>query len=89
MATITKYRVKDSALDEFPQLFTQVNGKRVTLHGKEEKVELAATARLPKRIVTVPMATETEIEQLYKEGHPFVEPYEEEVVEVKKADKTQ
>lgn len=70
------YRVKEEALDLHPQLFTQVNGKRVTLHGKEEKVELPATKNKPKREVIVPMATQAELGILYKEGNPFIEEYD-------------
>lgn len=80
-----KYRVTDAALDQFPQLFTQLNGKRLTLHGKSELVEIDATARSPKKTITVPMATEAELAALYKEGNPFIEEYE--VAEEKVADK--
>lgn len=70
------YRVKEEALDLHPQLFTQVNGKRVTLHGKEEKVQVPATKTKPAREIVVPMATQAELAILCKEGNPFIEEYD-------------
>lgn len=70
------YRVKEEALDLYPQLFTQVNGKRVTLHGKDEKVLLPATRTKPAREVVVPMATQSDLAFLFKEGNPFIEEYD-------------
>lgn len=70
------YRVKEEALDLHPQLFTQVNGKRVTLHGREEKVQVPATKTKPARETVVPMASQAELAILYKEGNPFIEEYD-------------
>ena len=70
------YRVKQEALDNNPQMFTLVNKKRVTLHGKPETVWIDATAAKPKQQITIPAATQAELKILFEQKHPFVEEFD-------------
>lgn len=68
---------------ENPQLFSQIKGKRVALHGQSETVKVQPHFGVPERTVTVPPATQSDLEFLFKEGNPIIEFYEEEKSAVK------
>lgn len=70
------YRIKQEALDVNPQLFTLVNKKRVTLHGRPETVWTDATAVKPKQQITIPSATQADLKILFEQKHPFVEEFD-------------
>lgn len=70
------YRIKQEALDVNPQLFTLVNKKRVTLHGRPETVWTDATAVKPKQQITIPAATQADLKILFEQKHPFVEEFD-------------
>ena len=81
------YRVKQDASDAYPQLFTLVNGKRVTLHGRSETVWTDATKARPKQQVTIPAATQADLKILFEEKHPFVEEFDAKDEKIEKQDK--
>lgn len=70
------YRIKQEALDVNPQMFTLVNKKRVTLHGRPETVWTDATAVKPKQQITIPSATQADLKILFEQKHPFVEEFD-------------
>lgn len=74
-----KYRVKDAALDEYPELYALVRStrKRVTLHGKAGTWQKPDTARGPGGTETVPPATQADLKALLEEGNPLIEEYDE------------
>lgn len=69
---MAQYKLKDVAL-QYPQLFANVGDEVVTLHGKDESVEVETYPGGPKRIVVKKQATQEQLKALYLQNHPFIE----------------
>lgn len=65
------YRVKQQ-FSHIVELTTLANGKRVALNGAYTKALEAQPGR-PAKSVTVPAATQADLEWLYKAGDPTIE----------------
>ncbi|TXH43969.1 MAG: hypothetical protein E6Q97_33375 [Desulfurellales bacterium] len=70
------YRVKKSILQTYPQLVTQVNGKRVSLTDKKVVGQREGTNGMPPVELVAEPATQEDLRLLHKEGHPFIEEHE-------------
>ncbi len=77
----TKYRVSPYALHQNPQMTTQIDGAPVSLSGKPILVIREATKELPEFKREARVATQKDLERLHKDGHPFIEEYDEEAKE--------
>lgn len=76
-----EYRIKPEYLTKWPVLVTTVplpNGgfKTVSLSGKPVTYDKPATAKFPGDRITIPAATQKEMELIHKSGHPFTEAFE-------------
>lgn len=69
MSNDFEYYVSPPALRKYGTLFTQIEGKAITLHGKAEKVMRPGNGDEPPREETVPAATQEELAILYAEGN--------------------
>lgn len=69
------YKLKDVAL-QYPQLFANVGDIVVTLHGKDETVEVESYPGGPKRVVIKKAATQEQMKALFEQNHPFIEEVE-------------
>lgn len=70
------YRVKKSILQTYPQLVTQVNGKRVSLTDKEVIGKREGTNGMPPIELVAKPATQEDLKFLYEEGNPLIEEFE-------------
>lgn len=68
----SKYYVPDDIIWKNPQLFTVLDGKRITLHGKDETVQLPADEKGPARTAIFKAATQAQLKKLHEMGHPHV-----------------
>lgn len=68
------FRVK-SEFQHVTELTTSVNGRRVALNGAYQKTTEAQPNR-PAQVISVPAATQADLELLFKEGNPCVEQYD-------------
>lgn len=76
-----EYRIKPEFLQKWPVLVTTVPNpgggvKTVSLSGEPVTYEKPATANSPAERITIPAATQKELEVIHKSGHPFTEAIE-------------
>lgn len=69
------YRVK-AAFQKFPYLTTTVNGKRVALVAAYEHTTTGTVTKPPEK-VSVPIATQADLKQIFERGDPCIEKFEE------------
>lgn len=71
-----KFRIKEGPAWQHPELVTTIRDVPVSL--KEElTIKRPATKEMPERMIFYRAATQEDLEFLFKEGHPFVEAYDE------------
>lgn len=70
------YRVKKEILQTYPQLVTQVNGKRVSLTDKEVVGKREGTNGMPPIDLVAKPANQEDLRLLFEEGNPFIEEFE-------------
>jgi len=68
------FRVK-SEFQNVTELTTTVNGRRVALNGAYQKTTEAQPNR-PAQVISVPAATQADLELLFKQGNPCIEEFE-------------
>lgn len=73
-----EYRIKPNILEKWPVLVTVVpvpggGFKSVSLSGKPVTFDKPASAKSPGERITIPAATQKEMELIHKSGHPHTE----------------
>lgn len=76
-----EYRIKPEILIKWPVLVTVVplpggGFKSVSLSGKSVTYDKPPTAKSPGERITIPAATQKEMEFIHKSGHPHTEAFE-------------
>lgn len=70
------YRVK-KAFQHLPELTTVIDGKRVALNQSYVHTT-TATAEHPPKTISVPLATQAQMKEIFERGDPCIEQYHEE-----------
>lgn len=77
-----KYRVKELSLMQYPSLSTQIGGLPISLNGKEIKFQRQVTPGGPTIDMTARPASQAQLKQLFEEGNPHIEEFEDNAPEV-------
>lgn len=77
-----KYRVKKVFL-ESEEMVTTVKGGKVVALVKAQQRTTPASENGPSKTVSIPMATQEEMGQMFKDGNPVIEQYEDSATEKK------
>jgi hypothetical protein len=67
-----EYYIDEVTLYQNPTLFTVLDGKPLSLNGKEEKVKKPASDKYPERTIVYKAATQAELKKLFDAGHPLI-----------------
>jgi len=71
-----KVQLKEGIAEKFVQSVTIIGGKAVAIIGGPIVKEIQGDGTKPPQTRTIPAATQSELQFLFKEGHPFLEEVE-------------